>query len=130
MLDLSHIANAVKASQAPPPQAQAPIAQALKPVPEAEIENAVPPLPAKGGEPGLGEHLDLYDTENPIVKDPRVSAAASEKKAVAETAGKAVVPETDGTSEEPPQPEPVHVELPFLKPLGEDFLGQAIDARI
>ncbi len=162
MLDLSPIANAIKSVQAPPPQAQPSVTEEMKPVPQAEIENAVPPLPAKGGEPGLGEHLDLYDTQGgrnlPVVKDPRVSASAAETAASPDAAGEARAgaastteanadaakadaakkekarPKTEllGNKTGLPQPttDPIHLDLPFLKPLGADHLGKSVDARI
>jgi hypothetical protein len=86
-------------------QGQPSIAEELRPVPQAEIDEAVPP-PAKGGEPGLGQQLDLYDT------DPK--------------------PELLGDSTGLPQPttDPIHLDLPFLKPLSEDYLGHSVDARV
>ena len=132
MLDIGHIANAIKSAQPPPLQAQPSIPDEMKPVPQAETENAVPP-PAKGGDPGLGEHLDLYDTEagqNPVVKDPRVSADAAESPATPETAQPKLELLGDKTGLPQPSTEPIHPELPFLKPLGGDYLGHSLDARI
>jgi hypothetical protein len=160
MLDLGPIANIVKAAQPPPPQAQPSVAEAMKPVPETEIQTPVPPPPAKGGEPGLGEHFDAYDTEmtrtaaqpkeakalqvipddaptrevqaqlsNAKASEAKEAEAKKEKeRAKLELLGK-------GTGLPQPSTDPLHLELPFLKPLGQlppaqSSLGQAIDARI
>ena len=107
MSDLNFITQAGKSTPLPLQgmQGQPAIADELRPVPQAEIDEAVPP-PAKGGEPGLGEYLDLYDTE--------------------------AKPELLGDRTGLPQPgtDPIHPDLPFLKPLGEDYLGHSIDARV
>jgi hypothetical protein len=167
MLDLSPIANAIKLVQAPPPQAQPSAAEEMKPVPQAEIEHAVPALPAKGGEPGLGRHLDLYDTEVarnfPPQKEakPEAPSPQAEPQAAAHQASPKQAPPAELTPDQPkadapkkekpaarirsrtrsrllgyktglPQPttDPIHLDLPFLKPLGGKALGQSIDARI
>ena len=163
MLDLGPIANAVKTVQPPPPQAQPSVAEAMKPVPETEIQTPVPPPPAKGGEPGLGEHFDSYDTETMRAaaqsresKESRAekvlpddgptrevlaqlsnARAADAKEAEAKKEKERAKLELLGKDTGLPQPttEPLHLELPFLKPLGplppaQSSLGQAIDARI
>lgn len=143
MLDLGPITNLVKSVQ-PPPQAQPSVAEAMKPVPDTEIHTPVPPPPAKGGEPGLGEHLDFYDTETqrpesqtketetqPVIPDDastfQVQAQLFER-AKLDLLGK-------GTGLPQPTTDPMHLDLPFLKPLGQSPpgqppLGQSIDARI
>jgi hypothetical protein len=104
MLDLSPIASAIKTLQQPPPQVMPLVAKAMKPVRDAETLAAVPP-PVKSGRPGLGEHMDLYDT------DAEAFAAMA-----------------SGDDEMVPDPAPP-IELPFLKPLGAP-LGKSIDAKV
>ncbi|HKP95670.1 MAG TPA: hypothetical protein VJ385_07925 [Fibrobacteria bacterium] len=155
MMDLSPIANAVKSVQAPPPQAQPSVVEEMKPVPQTETVDAVPPLPAKGGEPGLGEHLDLYDTEVPYPsaapKETKPKVAAPDPEDVSHrnappaelspNGTKAEAPKRekprvktellgDKTDLPPPPPHTVDAEFPFLKPLGGIPLGKSIDARI
>ncbi|MDB5050347.1 MAG: hypothetical protein JWO30_3418 [Fibrobacteres bacterium] len=163
MMDLSPIANAIKSVQAPPPQAQPSIAEEMKPVPQAEIDHAVPALPAKGGEPGLGKHLDLYDTEvarnfppqseaKPETASPHVASQLAAHNVSPKQAPPAELtpdqPKADAPKKEKravrtrskllgyktglPQPttDPIHLDLPFLKPLGGKALGRSIDARI
>lgn len=122
MIDLSTIANAIKSVQAPLPSALPSVSEEMKPVPQAEITDAVPPPPAKGGDPGLGEHLDLYAAEEP---EPNAAPTEAEKPAQARI-------KTDllGDKTNAPPPQTVEVELPFLKPLGRIPLGRSIDARI
>jgi hypothetical protein len=155
MMDLSPIANTVKQGSPPPPQAQPSASEVLKAVPETEIQAPVPPLPAKGGEPGLGEHLDLYDTEaaqspppptkedkaDKVLPDDkptrdvqaeitraRVSKAEKEKAdKLDREAEKQARLELLGKDTGLPMPttDPIHQDLPFLKPL-----GQSIDTRV
>lgn len=179
LMDMSPIINVVKAAIPPPQQAQPSVAEAMKPVPETEIQAPVPP-PAKGAKPGLGERFDHYDTERRKTEHAKTAPAPAESKAQqvipddaptrevqaaivraqvekadrAERAGKAdktakatqaALAESDdtekagidaellGTGTGLPQPsvEPLHQDLPFLKPLGmPPPLGRSIDARI
>jgi hypothetical protein len=178
-MDMGPITTVVKSALPPPPQAQPSVAETMKPVPETEIQAPVPP-PAKGAQPGLGEHLDLYDTEKPpipaqpteskaqpaeskaqkVIPDDAptrevqaeiVRAAKSDKSdksaKAAQTAKAAQAEQAEQTEKDKaaseadllgngtglPQPtiEPVHLDLPFLKPLGRLApLGQAIDERV
>ncbi len=128
MLDLSPIANAVKSVASTPPQAQPAIAEETKSAPGTETAQAVaPPTPAKGGEPGLGEHVDVYDTQAP--PEPVPSKSAKKKQDEAEEAAKES-PELPGKPAFPePTTRPPAQELPFLKPLGHNgLLGQTVDA--
>jgi hypothetical protein len=128
MLDLTPLANAVKSVASPPPQAQPAIAEETKAVPETETTQAVPPPPAgKGGnEPGLGEHLDLYDTEG-MSKPPPKSARQKVEEAREEARKEKLLGHDTGL----PQPsDPPPPELPFLKPIGHPPLGASIDATI
>ena len=150
-MDLSPIVNTIKQATPPPPQAQPSVSEAMKPVPETEIQTPAPPLPTKGGEPGLGEHLDLYDTEasqtpmpskeakadaaipdNAPTRD--VQAELARAKEVKDEKEKARLAKQEllgkDTGLPMPTTDPVHLELPFLKPLGKQPLGNAIDARI
>ncbi|GEM_PF-2400555 len=160
MLDLSSIANAIKSVQSQPPQAQPSVAEATKPVPGTEIQAPVPPA-AKGGDPGLGEHLDMYDTEKSrLASLPKEAKAAKLvpddaptrevqaemlRSSQAEDAKVANAKEAEaerekekaklqllgkGTGLPQPSTDPVHQDLPFLKPLGGQPLGQSIDARV
>jgi hypothetical protein len=148
MLDLSPIANAVKSVQPLPPQAQPSVVEEMKPVPETEIQSPVAP-PPKGGEPGLGEHLDLYDNQaaqapptkeakaTQVIPDdapiPSVQAEiARAKEAEAKKEKLKAKVELLGKDTGLPQPttDPAHPDLPFLKPLGKQPLGASIDARI
>jgi hypothetical protein len=129
MLDLSPIANAIKSVASPPPQAQPAVAEETKAVPETETPQAVPPpSPGKGNEPGLGEHVDVYDTEaanKPPAKSPKKKADEMEEEArkkSEELLGK-------GTGLPQPTTDPPHLELPFLKPLGH-LLGRSVDATV
>jgi hypothetical protein len=134
MLDLSPIANAVKSVQSPAPQAQPAIAEEMRPVPETETPQAVPP-PASA-EPGLGEHLDLYDTQipppppNPADQEkPKLSADLEKTKPQIEDKPKAKLNLLGkGTGLPQPTTTPPPPELPFLKPLGQPILGSSIDA--
>ena len=86
MLDLTPLANAVKSVASPPPQAQPAIAEETKAVPDTETSQAVPPpAPGRGGnEPGLGEHLDVYDTQaqaGPPPKTPKQKADEAREEA-------------------------------------------------
>ncbi|MDQ3000066.1 MAG: hypothetical protein M3Y08_02215 [Fibrobacterota bacterium] len=139
MLDFGPIANVVKSMQGPLPQAQPSVVEETKPVPESETQHAVPPLPQKGGgEAGLGEHLDLYDTETP--QNP---AQAKPKPEVEHEDARDATNEKNGKQEKP-EPKPLKLagsesglpqpttnlpefELPFLKPLGQ-LIGQSVDA--
>lgn len=149
MLDLGPITNALKSLQAPPPQAQPSVAEEMKPVPETEIQAPVPP-PPKSAEPGLGEHFDIYDNQAAQPLPPTKEAKAKEvlpehapTKEVQEeiTRAKDTEPKKEkpkpkldllgnGTGLPQPTTEPVHIDMPFLKPLGKKPLGQSIDARI
>lgn len=162
IMDMGPINTVVKSAQPPPPQAQPSVAEAMKPVPETEIQAPVPP-PAKGAQPGLGEHLDLYDNAKPHVPAQTAESKAGQvipdhaptrevqaeivrtkadraeksdkagKAAQAEKAKAASEAELLGHDTGLPQPsvEPVHLDLPFLKPLGQRApLGQSIDERI
>ena len=132
MLDLSPIASAVKTVASPPPQAMPDVAEETKSAPGTETPQAVAaPAPAKGSEPGLGEHVDVYDTQAP--PEPPASAAtksAKKKQEEAEEAAKES-PELIGHSAFPqPSINPPPPELPFLKPLGPlGLLGQTLDAK-
>lgn len=152
-MDLGPIATVVKSATPPPPQAQPSVAEAMKPVPETEIQAPVPP-PAKGAHPGLGEHLDLYDTEKPPVpahpaerqahqvtpddaptREVQAQILAAEAEAEAQEEEDKVASEAQllGKDTGLPQPsvKPVHPDIPFLKPLGRSApLGQAIDERV
>src|SRR5690606_27868462 len=101
MLDLSPIASAIKLLQQPPPQVMPLVAKAMKPVRDSETLAAVPP-PPKGGRPGLGGHMDLYDTDAATLPD---------------------------ASDEPVPEAAPPIGLPSLKPLGPE-LGKAFDARV
>jgi hypothetical protein len=140
MLDFGPIANAVKSMQGPLPQAQPSVAEETKPVPKSETVHAVPPLPAKGGEAGLGEHLDLYDTETPPnapQAKPKAEVKHEEPRDAAEEKnGKKDKPEPKplklaGSESGLPQPttSPPKIELPFLKPLGHLLVGKSLDAH-
>lgn len=129
MLDLNPIANAVKTVASPPPQAQPAIAEETKAVPDTETTQAVPPPAAgKGGnEPGLGEHLDVYDTEGQALPHPKTAAQKAEQ------AQKEAIKEHvlgHGTGLPQPTVDPPPPELPFLKPLGHPLLGKAVDATV
>lgn len=152
-MDMGPITTVVKSAIPPPPQAQPSVAEAMKPVPETEIQAPVPP-PAKGAQPGLGEHLDLYDTgKHSVPAQPAESKAQQvipddaptrevqaeivrakvEKAEKAEKEKAASEAHLLGKDTGLPQPsvEPVHLDLPFLKPLGRPApLGQAIDERV
>ena len=128
MLDLSPLANAVKPVAPPPPQAQPAIAEETKAVPDTETTAAVPaPAAGKGGNgPGLGEHVDLYDTENEAAPPPK-----SEKQKAKEAREHARKERLLGHGTGLPQPtDPPPPELPFLKPIGHAPLGSAIDATV
>lgn len=118
MLDLSPIASAIRMLQQPPPQVMPLVAKVMKPVRDSEIPVAVPP-PAKSGRAGLGQHMDLYDT------DAEAKPAASDPAREEDTAFP-LEPSEKG-SQVPDAPPPI--ELPFLKPLGPP-LGKAFDARV
>ncbi len=152
-MDMGPIATVVKSALPPPPQAQPSVAEAMKPVPETEIQAPVPP-PAKGAQPGLGERLDLYDTEkHPAPAQPAESKAQQvipNDAPTREVQAQILAAEAEATAQEEedkaaseaqllgkdtglPQPSvnPVHPDLPFLKPLGRSApLGQAIDERV
>ena len=128
MLDLTPLANAVKAVSSAPPQAQPAIAEETKAVPDTETTQAVPPpAPGKGGnEPGLGEHVDIYDTDRNRQPPPKT---ARQKLNDAREAAKKEALLGHGTGL--PQPtDPPPPELPFLKPLGHAPLGAALDATV
>lgn len=128
MLDLSPFANAVKTVTPPPPQAQPAVAEETKSVPGTETTQAVPPpAPGKGGnEPGLGEHVDVYDTEDKAAPPPK-----TEKQKVKEAREEAKKARLLGHGTGLPLPtDPPPPELPFLKPLGHPPLGSAIDATV
>lgn len=127
MLDLTPLANAVKTVAPTPPQAQPAIAEETKAVPDTETTQAVPPPAAgKGGnEPGLGEHVDFYDTQAqaPAAKTPKQKADEAREDA---RKGHLL-----GHGTGLPQPsDPPPPDLPFLKPLGHPPLGASIDATI
>jgi hypothetical protein len=145
-MDMGPITTVVKSAIPPPPHAQPSVAEAMKPVPETEIQAPVPP-PAKGAHPGLGEHLDLYDAPTREVQAEIVRANVekndkSERAVASDNAEKAAQEEGEkaageahllgnGTGLPQPSVEPVHPDLPFLKPLGRAApLGQAIDERV
>ena len=127
MLDLNSFANTAKSVASPPPQAQPAIAEETKAVPDSITSQAVPPPAAgKGGnEPGLGEHLDVYDTEGKpqTHKTPRQKVEEARMHAKARLLGY-------GTGLPQPTVDPPPAEWPFLKPLGHPLLGSGIDARI
>jgi hypothetical protein len=129
MLDLTPLANAVKAVTSPPPQAQPAIAEETKAVPDTETTQAVPPPAAgKGGnEPGLGERLDVYDTESQASPPPKTAKQKAEE-ALAEAKKEHLL--GHGTGLPQPTVDPPPPELPFLKPLGHPLLGTAIDATV
>lgn len=129
MLDLNPIANAVKTVASPPPQAQPAIAEETKAVPDTETTEAVPPpASGKGGnEPGLGEHLDVYDSERQA--HPPQKTARQKLEQVREAALKKHVL-GHGTGLPQPTVDPPPPELPFLKPLGHPLLGAAVDATV
>jgi hypothetical protein len=134
MSDVNFITQAGKSALNLPSQAHPAIAEELRPVPQAELDQAVPP-PAKGGEPGLGEHLDVYDTEAGSGTKSESTAESEQPNgaALAAAAQKSVPkPELLGDKTGLPQPttDPIHLELPFLKPLGADYLGHTIDSRV
>ncbi|MDB5105704.1 MAG: hypothetical protein JWP91_3393 [Fibrobacteres bacterium] len=148
MLDLTPIANAIRTVQ-PQPQALPSVTEDMKPVPGTEIQAPVPP-PAKGSEPGLGEHFDVYDTQVP--PNPPATKETKAKEAIPDNAPTPEVqqeisrareseakkekakakPELLGRGTGLPQPttEPLHLEMPFLKPLGKQPLGRSIDSTI
>src|SRR4051812_12931197 len=124
MLDLTPIASAVKAVASTPPQAQPAVAEETKSVPGTETPQAVPPpAPGKGSEPGLGEHVDLYDTEKavepPVVK-PKTAKKQKEEEEEAQQAEAKDSPNLlgKGTGLPIPTTHPAPLSLPFLKPLG------------
>lgn len=123
MMDLSPIASATKSVTPLPPQAQPSVAEETKAVPETETTHAVaPPVPGKGSEPGLGQKLDLYDTQKvttpaPLKSDKKKLEEAQEAMRSSKLLGHETAPQP--TTNPPPQ------ELPFLKPL-----GRAIDATV
>lgn len=128
MMDLSPIANAAKAASPPPPQALPSVAEETKAVPETVTNKAVPPpVPGKGSEPGLGERVDIYDSQPALPPAP----VKSEKKKSDEAKEEMRKSELLGHETGLPQPttNPPHPELPFLKPLGR-LLGQSIDATV
>ena len=134
MLDLSPIASAVKTVAPPPPQAMPDVAEETKSAPGTETPQAVAAsASAKGSEPGLGEHVDVYDTQ--AHPDPAPSAPAKSAKKKQEEAEKAAQESLEllgKDSEAFPQPttNPPPQELPFLKPLGPlGLLGQTLDAK-
>jgi hypothetical protein len=141
MLELGPIANVLKTAQ-PPVQAQASASEAMKAVPDTEIQAPVPPPPAKGGEPGMGEHLDFYDTEmarHAAQAEAQVSSAKTADAKDTEAKKEKERAKLDllgkGTGLPQPTTEPMQVELPFLRPLGQappaqSSLGQSIDALI
>jgi hypothetical protein len=131
MLDLSPIANAVKSVASPPPQAQPAIAEETKAVPDTDTAQAVPPPPAsgKGGnEPGLGERLDVYDTEAAQSHPP--AKTAKQKADEARDEAKEAELLGHGTGLPQPTTNPPPQELPFLKPLGHPLLGRTLDATV
>jgi hypothetical protein len=129
MLDLNPIANAVKTVASPPPQAQPAIAEETKAVPDTETTQAVPPpASGKGGNgPGLGEHLDVYDTESQAQPHPKTAAQKADQ-----ATEEAIKEHMMGHGTGLPQPtvDPPAPELPFLKPLGHPLLGTAVDATV
>jgi len=129
MLDLNPIANAVKTVTTPPPQAQPAIAEETKAVPGTETSQAVPPPAAgKGGsEPGLGEHLDVYDTQSQTQPHPKTARQKAEQ-AREEALKEHVLGQ--GTGLPQPTVDPPPPELPFLKPLGHPLIGTALDATV
>jgi hypothetical protein len=128
MLDLTPLANAVKTVASPPPQAQPAIAEETKAVPDTETTQAVPAPPAgKGGNgPGVGEHLDLYDTENRSKPPPKTTRQKVDE--AREEARKRKLLTHDAAMPQPSDPPPP--EIPFLKPIGHPPLGASIDATI
>jgi hypothetical protein len=103
------------------------VAEETKAVPETETNQAVPPpVPGKGSEPGLGEKVDLYDsqkvtTPGPLKSDKKKLEESQEAVRKHELLGHETAPQP--TTTPPPQ------ELPFLKPLGRN-LGRSIDATV
>lgn len=128
MLDLTPIASAVKTVASPPPQAQPAIAEETKAVPETETHEAVPPPAAgKGGnEPGLGERLDVYDTDSP---DKPPAKTPKQKAEEAREAARKAKLLGQGTGLPQPSVDPPPPELPFLKPLGHPIIGTSVDAK-
>jgi hypothetical protein len=128
MLDLTPLANAVKTVASVPPQAQPAIADETKAVPDTETAQAVPPPPAgKGGNgPGVGEHLDLYDTEGGSKPPPKTARQKVDE--AREEARKQKLLTHDAALPQPSDPPPP--ELPFLRPLGHAPLGASIDATV
>jgi hypothetical protein len=129
MLDQTPIASSVKAVASAPPQAQPAIAEETKAVPDTETTEAVaPPPPGKGGnEPGLGEYVDVYDTENPPGPAPKTPKQKAEEARA--KAGKAELL-GHGTGLPQPSVDPPPPDLPFLKPLGHPILGATLDATV
>jgi hypothetical protein len=128
MLDLSPLANAVKPVAPPPPQAQPAIAEETKAVPDTETTQAVPPpASGKGGsEPGLGEHVDVYDTDPYAQPPPKTTRQKLEEARKAAEKEKLL-----GHDSALPQPsDPPPPDLPFLRPLGRAPLGASIDATV
>lgn len=132
-IDMGPITTVVKSALPPPPQAQPSVSEKMKPVPEAEIQAPVPP-PPKGAQSGLGEHLDLYDTEKHLHDAENHPVPAEAEQAAREEKDDAADESHllgNGTGLPQPSVEPAHADLPFLKPLGQPApLGQAIDERI
>jgi hypothetical protein len=128
MLDLTPLANAIKTVASVPPQAQPAIAEETKAVPETETAQAVPPPPAgKGGNgPGVGEHLDLYDTEGENKPPPKTARQKMDE--AREKARKEKLLTHDAAKPQPADPPPPVI--PFLKPLGHPALGSSIDASV
>jgi hypothetical protein len=128
MLELTPLANAVKAVASPPPQAQPAIAEETKAVPNTETTQAVPPPAAgKGGNgPGVGEHLDLYDTENKAKPPPKTARQKADE--AREEARKQELLTHDAALPQPSDPPPP--EIPFLRPLGQPPLGASLDATV
>ena len=87
MLDLTPIASAIKTVASPPPQAMPDVAEETKSAPGTQTPQAVAaPVPGKGSEPGLGEHVDVYDTQ--ASAEPPPSKSAKKKQEEAEEAAK------------------------------------------
>lgn len=111
----------------------------------AETAKVTPP-PASGdaashggtsGQPGLGTHVDLYDTHG--------AQMAAEKNAQSATQAKAPAPPDQAEADKPekklhllgkgtglPEPAdpPPNPEFPFLSPLGSAKTGQVVDTKV
>ncbi len=117
-------------------QVQAQVADAAKvTAPPASGDPA--PHGGTSGQPGLGDHVDVYDTEavkqaaekNAQSGAPAENSSSLEKAAAAKPEKKMHILGRGSGLPEPADP-PTEPEFPFLVPLGSKQPGQVFDAKI